>query len=129
MTSNLRMGATGKEARPMTSKQLGLKPQVEHIGEKTILTFTDGKIWGEENFIARELRVSLPQPSGQCHLFLDFRNVGFLNSSELGTLLCLRKKMHEALGRLTLVNLNPPIVEVFKRTKLNRILDIERAGR
>jgi len=40
----------------MTSQQLRSQPKMEHVFDDVdIITFTDGRIGGEENFIAREL--------------------------------------------------------------------------
>jgi anti-anti-sigma factor len=97
--------------------------RVEHREDVAIITFTDGKIAGEENFIAREL-VGRTERLRQRHLFLDFSNVECINSSEVSAIICLHKKMKAAGGRLTLAALSPQVSEVMERTRLNRFLDI-----
>ena len=97
---------------------------IEQVDDMNIIIFTDGKMWNEENFIARELHAGLPEPLGPCQLFLDFRNIVFMNSSELGTLFSLRKKLNAVGGRLTLVNINSHLGEVFERTHLIEFLEV-----
>jgi anti-anti-sigma factor len=107
----------------MISQRLRSQPTMEHVDDVTTITFSVGKIPGEENFIAREL-VGLTDGLGQGHLFVDLKNVISLVSAELGTLVSLCKKMKAAGGQLTLVNVNPRIGDVFERTRLNKFLDI-----
>ena len=107
----------------MISQQLRSQPTMEHVDDMDIITFTDGKIDGEENFIARELD-GLTAGLSHRHLFLDFRNVERVNSSELGTLITLHKNMKAAGGRLTLANVNAHIGQVMERTRLNKFLEV-----
>jgi anti-anti-sigma factor len=119
-------GAIGKEVTIMTSQHLRSQPTMEHVFDDVdIITFTDGRIGGEENFIARELD-GLTVGLSHRHLFLDFSNVGYLNSIELATLIRLHKNMKADGGRLTLVNVNPHIGEILERTKLNKLFEVRK---
>jgi len=112
----------------MTSQQLRSQPTMEHVFDDVdIITFTDGRIGGEENFIARELD-GLTLGLSNRHLFLDFSNVAYINSSELGTLITLHKNMKADGGRLTLVNVNPHVGEVLERMKLNMLFEVRKEG-
>lgn len=112
----------------MTSQQLRSQPKTEHVFDDVdIITFTDGKVGGEENFIAREL-AGLTVGLSHRHLFLDFSNVEGINSSELGTLITLHKTMKADGGRLTLVNVNPHIGEVLERTRLHKLFEVRKEG-
>jgi anti-anti-sigma factor len=112
----------------MASQQLRSQPTMEHVFDDVdIITFTDGRIDREENFIAREL-VGLTEGLSHRHLFLDFSNVECINSSELGTLITLHRNMKVAGGRLTLVNVNPHIGEVLERMKLNMLFEVRKEG-
>lgn len=118
----------GKKVTIMTSQLLHSQPKMEHVFDDVdIITFTDGRMAGEENFIARELD-GLTVGLSHRHLFLDFSNVGYINSSELGTIIRLHKNMKAAGGRLTLVNVNPHIGQVLERTRLNRLLEVRTEG-
>jgi anti-anti-sigma factor len=112
----------------MTSQQLRSHPTMEHAFEGVdIIAFTAGKMGDEENFIAREL-AGLTVGLSHRHLFLDFSNVGYINSIELATLVRLHKTMKADGGRLTLVNVNPHIGEVLERTKLNKLFEVRKEG-
>src|SRR5579871_1753688 len=64
-----------------------------------------------------------------CHLLLDFTNVEYLNSLELGTLITLDNRLKAAGGRLTLFNLNTQIYELFTITHLQTVMGICREER
>jgi anti-anti-sigma factor len=107
----------------MISQSLCAQPQVECVDDETTITFTAGRIDGEENFIVRELK-GLTEGLGRGSLFLDLRHVKALSSAEVGTLVLLHKKLKTTGGRLTLVNLSARLCEVFVGIKLNALLDI-----
>jgi anti-anti-sigma factor len=107
----------------MISQSLCAQPQVECVDDETTITFTAGKLDGEENFIVRELK-GLTEGLGKRLLFLDLKHVKSLSSAEVGSLLLLHKKLKTAGGQLTLVNLSAHLGEVFARIKLNALLDI-----
>ena len=88
-----------------------------------IITFAAGKDRGVEHVIGQALAGQTAAVEG-CHLLLDFTNVEFISSVELGTLLLLHKRMQASGGQLTLFNLRPQIYEVFTVTRLHTILGI-----
>jgi anti-anti-sigma factor len=104
-----------------------LPPKVEQSGNVRIVTFTADKVRDVENMLARELE-GRTDGLGQIHLLLDFTNVEYLNSVELGTLITLHKRMKACGGRLTLFNLSAPVYEVFTVTHLQTLLGICREG-
>jgi carbon storage regulator len=99
-----------------------LLPKTEHTGMVKIITFTAGQV-RLENVIATELE-GLTDDLGECHLLLDFTNVEYVTSVELGTLVSLHKKMKASGGRLTLFNLNLQVFEVFLATHLEALIGI-----
>jgi anti-anti-sigma factor len=110
------------------SQPVHLQTKVECSGDVIILSFSDGKTRGEENRIAKEL-AALPDDIGPQHLFLDFAKITSIGSLELGTLICLHKKMRASGGRLTLFNLDYRVYEVFEVTRLHTLLEICRCDR
>jgi anti-anti-sigma factor len=58
------------------------------------------------------------------HVLLDCRNIGSLDSSDLGTLVGLDRKLRASGGRLTLCNVRPRLYEVFDRTRLTTWMDV-----
>ena len=99
------------------------QPKVERAGAVTVVTFTAGAIRDVENVIARELEGHTDGAAGR-HLLLDFTNVRYLNSMELGTLISLHKKAEAAGGRLTLFNLDDQLRELFAVTRLDTFLAV-----
>jgi anti-anti-sigma factor len=110
----------------MTSSRLRMESVVKHIGDVTIITFADGTIGGEETSVTGKLVAGVPAELGQRHLVLDLRDVYYITSGQLSTLLALHKKCNAAGGRLTLANVGPEIYDVCQRIKLNNILDVRR---
>lgn len=102
-------------------------PKVERSANVTVITFIPDAIRDVENVIGRELH-GLTGGTGVRHLLLDFTNVEYLNSMELGTLVNLHKQAAEAGGRLTLFNLSDQVFKLFKITRLDSFLDICREG-
>jgi anti-anti-sigma factor len=103
-------------------------PKVEQSDNVRVITFTADKVRDVENMLARELD-GRTNRLGACHLLLDFTNVEYLNSLELGTLVTLHKRMKAAGGRLTLFNLNAQVYEIFTMTHLQTVMGICREGK
>lgn len=99
-----------------------LLPKTEQTGTVKIITFTAGQV-RLENVVATELE-GLTDELGECHLLLDFTNVEYITSVELGTLVNLHKKMKASGGRLTLFNLKLHVFEVFLATHLDALIGI-----
>lgn len=108
----------------MSSNEDHPASKVERSGNVTIFTFLGGKTRNVANVLASELEGSMDQLAGNCHLLLDFTHVEYLNSSELGTLIKLHKKLRASGGRLTLFNLSADVYEVFAVTRLQTLLGI-----
>jgi anti-anti-sigma factor len=68
--------------------------------------------------------VEEPRPS---NLFLDCRNVHYMNARALGMLVHLHKTLLAKGRRLALVNLCPHVREVFQVTALDKVLDVRTA--
>jgi ribosomal protein S21 len=76
-----------------------------------------------EDVLARELGGLTAGLTGR-RLLLDFTNVDYLNSIELGTLITLHKKVEAVGGRLTLFNLSAQVLMMFTITRLDTLLTI-----
>src|SRR5579871_4278718 len=95
--------------------------KVENAGSINIITLT-GERKGVENRLAAEL-AGLTDGLAAEHLLIDFTNVAYLTSAELGTLVRLHKDA-AAAGGLTLFNLNPDIYETLVVTRLSTYLGV-----
>jgi len=100
-----------------------VSPKVEQGGNVKVITFTAGSVRDVDNVLARELE-GLTEGLGDCHLLLDFTNVEYLSSVELGTLIKLHMKLKATGGRLTLFNLSADVFEAFAISRLQTLLGI-----
>jgi anti-anti-sigma factor len=107
----------------MSSTTVASSPKVEQSGNVRVITFAAGAVRDVENMLARELE-GRTDGLEESHLLLDFTNVQYLTSVELGTLIGLHKRMQASGGRLTLFNLNAEIYEVFTVSRLQTLLGI-----
>ena len=105
------------------NSSIGSPLKIEQTGKVKIITFTGGKARDIENMIARELEGQTDGLS-EYHLLLDFTNVEYLSSVELGTLIGLHKRMKGSGGRLSLFNLTAQVFEIFAVTRLQTLLGI-----
>jgi anti-anti-sigma factor len=99
------------------------RPKVERTNNVTVVTFTADAIRDVENVIARELEGHTGGTAGR-HLLLDFANVRYLNSIELGTLVTLHTRIRDAGGQLTLFNLDAQLHRLFSLTRLDTLLAV-----
>lgn len=62
--------------------------------------------------------------SGEAHFVIDFAVTGYIDSSGLGALVSLSKKIREAGGDLRLSGLNDDLRTLFELTKLDTLFTI-----
>ena len=91
----------------------------------TVVEFADRKILDELAIaeIQEEL-ARLVSERADVKLLLSFHNVEHLSSAALGTLINLNKIVQDKRGQLRLSDIAPPIYEVFKITRLNKLFKI-----
>jgi anti-sigma B factor antagonist len=107
----------------MTTPTVHTQARVEKGGNVTIITFTADPVRDVEDVLARELG-GLTDGLAGCHLLLDFTNVDYLNSTELGTLITLHKRVETVGGRLTLFNLSTQVLSLFTISRLDTYLTV-----
>ena len=90
-----------------------------------IVEFADRKILEELSIseIGEELSTLIDELS-DIRLLLSFRQVEHLSSAALGMLIKLHHEIRDKGGRLKLSDISPPIFEVFKITRLNKLFSI-----
>ena len=94
-------------------------------GDVLVIYFTDARILDESRI--RKLGDDLIELLGrtdQEKVLLDFRRVEFMSSAMLGTIVRMNKKCKEYKAKLKLCSIAPDILQVFKITKLDKLLDI-----
>jgi anti-sigma B factor antagonist len=62
--------------------------------------------------------------AGERKVLVDFTNTGYIDSSGLGALVSLSKKMRDAGGELRLAGLNEDLRTLFELTKLDTLFNI-----
>src|SRR5690606_19343115 len=62
--------------------------------------------------------------AGERKFLIDFANTGYIDSSGLGVLVSLSKKIREKSGELRLANLNEDLRTLFELTKLDTLFNI-----
>jgi len=58
------------------------------------------------------------------HLELDFSNCSFIDSTGLGVLVSIFKKIKENEGELVLLNMSTDVLKVFQMTRLDKVFTI-----
>ena len=61
---------------------------------------------------------------GERRILIDFSQTGYIDSSGLGVLVSLSKKIREQGGELRLANLNDDLKTLFELTKLDTLFQI-----
>jgi anti-sigma B factor antagonist len=97
---------------------------VEQKGDVAVVRFTC-KVLDESvaHLVGQELYDLVA--AGHRRVLLDFANVEFLNSTVLGKLITLHKKLRSADGELKLCSLQQQILDIFAITRLDRVFDIQ----
>ena len=62
--------------------------------------------------------------AGERKFLIDFSNTGYIDSSGLGVLVSLSRKIREADGELRLAGLNEDLRTLFELTKLDTLFNI-----
>jgi anti-anti-sigma factor len=107
-------------ARPPQPRLLETEP----VGGVTVVRFACAEIWGTETVRDVADRLTRLADIVGPRLVLDFGKVDRMDSTMLGQLIALHKKIQAAGGRLALCRLNTELLEVFETLKLNRLLAI-----
>lgn len=94
---------------------------IENVGAVTVVRLLDRSILDEETIIP--IRKDLMQlvEQGKSAILLDFSRVEHLSSSMLGVLIKLNSSV---AGQLKLCGIRPVLMEVFKITRLDSIIQI-----
>jgi len=62
--------------------------------------------------------------SGAKKIILNFQNLNFINSSGLGSLISISKKINQVKGELRFFNLQPFVNDLFNITKLCNVFSV-----
>ena len=70
-------------------------------------------------------KVQAAMEAGDRKILIDFSDTGYIDSSGLGALVSLSKKLREADGELRLAGLNDDLRTLFELTKLDTLFRID----
>lgn len=95
---------------------------VERAGPVTVVT-VDGELTvGNRGGLKETVLAQLA--SGDETFIIDFGNTGYIDSSGLGVLVSLSKRIRERGGRLRISGLNQDLRTLFELTKLDALFQI-----
>jgi len=96
--------------------------EVTEKGGVTIIDVEGQLIVGNRQELKQKVLEKLD--SGERKFLIDFSNTGYIDSSGLGVLVSLSKKIREQGGELRLANLNEDLKTLFELTKLDTLFHI-----
>jgi anti-sigma B factor antagonist len=110
----------------MSEPQPARRFKVQTVEDVTVAFFLGRRIVDEEDIEATFGQLQrLADNSEAGKVVLNFRKVEFLSSAVLGRLVKLHKTLQSTGGRLILCRIAPMIFEVFKLTRLDKVLNIK----
>lgn len=92
------------------------------VGDVTVLEVTRELTMENRDELKRTVRKRLDD--GDRKFVLDFERTGFIDSSGLGVLVSLSKKIREEEGELRLVGLSEELRTTFELTRLDTLFQI-----
>ena len=96
--------------------------QVSHNGGVTLVDVEGQLIVGNRQELKQKVLEHLE--GGDRKFVIDFSNTGYIDSSGLGVLVSLSKKIREQGGELRLSSLNEDLRTLFELTKLDTLFKI-----
>jgi anti-sigma B factor antagonist len=96
--------------------------EVKKQGEVTVIDVEGQLIVGNRQELKQKVLEELE--SGARKFLIDFSSTGYIDSSGLGVLVSLSKKIREQGGELRLANLNEDLRTLFELTKLDTLFHI-----
>lgn len=99
--------------------------QVETEGDLTVIAVEGQLIVGNRQELKQTVLDALE--NGARKFLIDFAGTGYIDSSGLGVLVSLSKKIREHGGELRLANLNDDLRSLFELTKLDTLFQIAKS--
>ena len=96
--------------------------QVEKLNDVLVVDVEGQLIVGNRQELKQKVLEELE--AGERNFVVDFEKTGYIDSSGLGVLVSLSKKIREQGGELRLANLNEDLRTLFELTKLDTLFQI-----
>ena len=116
---------TGLRAEAIMANSSDRRIDIENIDGVTVARLLEKKILDEANIesLGQEM-FAMVDKDGYNKIIIDFSLVEYLSSAALGKLITMQKKVATAGGKVALCNIQRDILDVFKITKLDRVLTL-----
>ncbi len=95
---------------------------MQHEGDVLVVDVDGQLIVGNRQELKQKVLDALE--GGERKFLIDFARTGYIDSSGLGVLVSLSKKIREQGGELRLANLNDDLKTLFELTKLDTLFQI-----
>jgi len=95
---------------------------IAKVGEVSVVEVEGQLIVGNRQELKQKVLDELDR--GERKFLIDFKQTGYIDSSGLGVLVSLSKKIRELGGELRLANLNDDLKTLFELTKLDTLFQI-----
>lgn len=95
---------------------------VRNVGDTTVVQVDGQLIVGNRQELKDLVLARLE--AGARNFVIDFARTGYIDSSGLGVLVSVSKKIREAQGELRLASLNEDLQTLFELTKLDTLFQI-----
>src|SRR5688500_5677631 len=118
--SNCQAGS--RESGPMLRVGCAMSFDVKKQGDITVIDVEGQLIVGNRQELKQKVLEELEK--GARKFLIDFSSTGYIDSSGLGVLVSLSKKIREQGGELRLANLNEDLRTLFELTKLDTLFHI-----
>jgi anti-sigma B factor antagonist len=101
-----------------------MKTNKKEIGNVVLITIEDkeANLSNSDRFKAMILD---EVAKGAINLIISFENVEYVDSSFLGALVAILKQLLPLKGKLTLINLNGDILNLFELTRLDKVFALK----
>ena len=96
--------------------------KARRVGNATVVNVDGQLIVGNRHELKRLVLEKLE--GGEHHFVIDFARTGYIDSSGLGILISLSKRVRELGGELRLASLNEDLQRLFELTKLHTLFEI-----
>lgn len=106
-------------------EQKGSLIMASQIGDVGVVNFLTSQVLDELNVqqLGQELN-DLVDKQYMVKLVVNFGKIKFLSSAVLGKLIALNKKIAAQKGRMAFCGINDDIMQVFKITKLDKLIPV-----
>ena len=106
------------------STRISSRVFLDSVDGVTVVTFADTRIVAEDVLAEVGELLGLIDGQGLARVLIDFREVRFMSSSFLATLMKFSRRVAVAGGQVKLCGIAPDLMRVFKITCFDRLFEI-----